>query len=227
MSELVIKDKDVVTPGEELAKGMDYLPSTNTFREGESIYANKLGLLRVEGKVLKVVPLSGEYAPKTDDTIICQVKDILLSGWNLNTFSPYTAVLNVKDGVSTFVKRGADLSRFYQVGDYVSVRIFNVTSQKLIDVSMRGPGLGKLDAARVVRVNSNKVPRIIGKQGSMVSLIKEHTGASINVGQNGVILVKAEDPKKEIIAVEAIKKIEAEAHHAGLTETIQQWLVKQ
>jgi exosome complex RNA-binding protein Csl4 len=33
-STLLVKDKDVVTPGEVLAEGMEYLPSQGTYRKG-------------------------------------------------------------------------------------------------------------------------------------------------------------------------------------------------
>jgi len=43
----------------------------------------------------------------------------------------------------------------------------------------------------------------------MVSLIKNATGCKIIVGQNGVIWIDGE-PKNEVIAIEAIRKIEEE-----------------
>lgn len=219
-----MEDKNIVTPGEEIAVGMDYLPSQGTFREGDSIYANLTGLLKVDGKVLKVVPLSGEYIPKNGDTIICQVSDILMSGWIVNTFSPYSAVLGVKDGSASFIPKHADLTKFFDIGDFISVKVFKVTTQKLVDVSTRGPGLRKLDGGRIVRINANKVPRLIGKLGSMVSMIKEKTNTQIVVGQNGVIWVSGSDPVLENRAVEAIKRIEARAHLSGLTDSMEKWL---
>jgi exosome complex component RRP4 len=104
-------------------------------------------------------------------------------------------------------------------------KIVKVTSQKLIDVSTKGPGLRKLYGGRIITVNCNKVPRIIGKQGSMVSLIKTATGCKIIVGQNGVIWLTGA-PDQEVIAIEAIRKIEAEAHMAGLTERMTTYLEK-
>jgi exosome complex component RRP4 len=84
---------------------------------------------------------------------------------------------------------------------------------------MDGPGLRKLDTGRIIRVNPNKVPRIIGKEGSMVSMIKAETNCRITVGQNGVIWVSG-NPKEELIAVSMIRKIERESHISGLTERI-------
>jgi exosome complex component RRP4 len=224
MGEIKVKDKEVVVPGETLAEGMDFLPSFGTYREGEKILASRLGLVNVEGKVLKLVPLSGVYHPKKGDTIIGPVTEILLSGWRIDTNSAYSAVLNLKDATSEFIARGADLTRYFAIGDYVMAKISNVTSQNLVDLTMKGPGLRKLRGGRILTVNANKVPRIIGKQGSMVSMIKQYTNCRVLVGQNGLVWVNGEEPEKELLAVETIKKIEREAHIPGLTDKIKEFL---
>jgi exosome complex component RRP4 len=224
MGEINVKDKDVVVPGETLAVGMDFLPSYGTYREGDKILSSRLGLVNVEGKVIKLVPLSGVYQPKKGDTIIGQVSEILLSGWRISTNSAYPAVLNMKDATAEFIPRGADLTKFFCIGDYVMVTIINVTSQNLVDLTMKGPGLRKLRGGRIINVNANKVPRIIGKQGSMVSMIKQYTNCRILVGQNGVVWVQGDEPAKELLAVDTIKKIEQEAHFVGLTDRIKDFL---
>ena len=87
-------------------------------------------------------------------------------------------------------------------------------------------GLRKLTNGTVLKVNTNKVPRIIGKQGSMVSMIKDATGCRVTVGQNGLVYVDGE-PSKEVIVIKAIKKIEAESHTSGLTDKIKVFLEKE
>jgi len=226
MGEIKVKDKEVVVPGEVLAMGMDYLPSYGTRREGDKILASRLGLVNVEGKVIKLVPLSGVYFPKRGDTIIGQVTDILLTGWRIDTNCAYSSFLNMKDATSEFIARGADLRKYFAIGDYVMAKITQVTSQNLIDLTMKGPGLRKLRGGRIIKVNANKVPRIIGKQGSMVSMIKQYTNCRILVGQNGIVWVQGEDPAKELLAVETIAKIEKEAHVPGLTDRIKGFLEK-
>lgn len=224
MADIQVKDKEVVVPGEVLAVGMGFLPSYGTYREGDKILASRLGLVNIEGKVIKLVPLSGAYYPKRGDTIIGQVTEVLLSGWRISTNSAYSAVLNMKDATSEFIARGADLTKYFAIGDYVMVKIINVTSQNLVDLTMKGPGLRKLRGGRIVAVNANKVPRIIGKQGSMVSMIKQYTNCRILVGQNGMIWMQGEEPAKELLAVETMKKIEQEAHLSGLTDSMKNFL---
>ena len=149
-----------------------------------------------------------------------------MTGWRLEINSPYSAVMTLKDATSEFIPRGADLTQYYALGDYVVCQIVNVTSQKLVDASMKGPGLRKLRGGRIIEVNSQKVPRIIGKDGSMVSMVKQATNCNITVGQNGWIWIDGE-PESELTAVKAIKKIEEDAHLSGLTDKIAAWLEKE
>jgi exosome complex component RRP4 len=134
-------------------------------------------------------------------------------------------MLSMKEATSQFIPRGADLTKFYDINDYVSCKVINVTSQKLVDVTMKGMGLRKLQGGRAIEVASNKVPRIVGKQGSMVSMIKDATKCNIMVGQNGLIWISG-TPEGELLAVEAIRKIEEESHLSGLTDKIKEFLEK-
>lgn len=217
--QIVVKDKDIVVPGEIIAKGMSFLPGNGAYREQDNVVAKRLGMVSIEGKVIKLIPLTGTYSPKLKDRIVGRVIDVLMQGWRMDINCPYSAVLSLKDGTSEFIPRGADLTQYFGLGDYMVCQIVNVTSQKLIDVSMRGPGLRKLKGGRILQISPQKVPRVIGKDGSMVSMIKEATGCDIVVGQNGIIWFSGE-PEGEVLAVKAFKKIEEDAHLSGLTDKI-------
>ncbi len=223
MSGLLVKEKEIVVPGETLAEGMDNLPGAGTYREGNQILAGRLGLTYIDGRTVKLIPLSGKYAPKRNDTIICRVIDINFSGWRVDTNSAYSAMLSMKDATSDFIQKGADLTQYYQLGEYIVANVVNVTSQKLIDVTMKGPGLHKLKGGRIIEVSPHKVPRIIGKQGSMVGMIKQATDCRIVVGQNGLVWIQGE-PDKELLVEKTIRKIETESHLSGLTDRIQKFL---
>lgn len=222
---LFVKDRDVVVPGEVLAQGMSYLPGYGSYRLGDTIMANRLGLLMIDGKVLKTVPLSGRYLPKSNDVIIGRVVDILMSGWRMDINSPYTAVLPLKDASFNFIEKGADLTQYFELEDYMVVKITNVTSQKLVDVTCKGPGLQKIKGGQIIHVNTHKVPRIIGKKGSMVSMIKRATDCRVIVGQNGVAWVSGA-PEMEMIAINTIRMIEEKSHTSGLTERVKEFLEK-
>ena len=225
MPKIVVKDKDIAVPGETLAIGLDILPGNGTYRDSEKIIANRLGLVAIDERAIKLIPLSGRYIPKTGDTIICKVIDVSFNGWRLDTNSAYSAMLSLKEATSDFIARGANLTQYYDLGDYIVCGIINVTSQKLVDVTTKGPGLRKLKGGRIIEVDSNKVPRIVGKQGSMVIMIKEATKCNITVGQNGLIWIDGE-PMNELLTIQAIRKIEKESHLSGLTEKIKEYLEK-
>ncbi len=225
MYKLLVQDKSICVPGEVIAVGTGLTVGNGTYKEGENILANRVGLVSIEGNTIKLIRLCGRYIPKTDDMVICKVIDIGFNGWRLDTNSAYSAMLSIKDGVSDYVAKGANLTQYYDLGDYIVCGIMNVTSQKLIDVTMKGPGLRRLKGGRIIEVDSNKVPRIIGKQGSMVTMIKDATKCNIIVGQNGLIWIDG-SPMNELLAIQTIKKIEKESHTSGLTEKIKDYLEK-
>ena len=226
MSNVHVQARDIVTPGEILAEGMDYLPGDNTFRDGDKVCSKVLGLVNLSGRVLKVTALGGPYILKIGDRIIGKVSDILMSGWRIDTNTAYSAVLNVKDASTRYIKKEEDLSKILAIGDYAVVQITNVTSQNLIDITLKGPNLRKIQGGRITKINCHKVPRVIGKQGSMISLLKKHTGCEIVVGQNGLIWLTG-TPQGELKAEEAIKLIEEKSHIGGLTEYIEKFLGEQ
>ena len=223
MAELLVPDKSIVVPGEEVAAGMDFLPTDGIYRDGEKLVSSRLGLLVVDGRLVKLIPLSGKYLPKRGDVIVGKVIDVTISGWRVDINSAYTAMLSMKDATAEFIVRGADLTRYFTFGDYIVTKIVNVTSQNLVDLTMKGPGLRKLSDGMIVNVAPNKVPRIIGKQGSMVSMIKDATGCKIIVGQNGVVWLQGE-PEQEFLTVTTLRKIESESHISGLTDRIKAFL---
>ena len=223
MAELLVPDKSIVVPGEEVAAGMDFLPTEGIYRDGEKLVSSRLGLLVVDGRLVKLIPLSGKYLPKRGDVIVGKVIDVAISGWRIDINSAYTAMLSMKEATAEFIARGADLTRYFTFGDYIVTKIVNVTSQNLVDITMKGPGLRKLSEGMIVNVAPNKVPRIIGKQGSMVSMIKDATGCKIIVGQNGVVWLQGE-PEQELLAVTTLRKIESESHISGLTDRIKAFL---
>ena len=223
MSEILIEERKIVVPGEVLAIGLDYVPGENTYREEDKIFSKVLGLAAVSGRVIKITPLAGPYMPTVGDKIIGRITDIAFSGWRVDTNTAYSAMLNVKDATTRFIKKEEDLSKILAIDDYIIVDIINVTSQRLIDVSMRELGLKKIQGGRIIEINSQKVPRVIGKKASMITLIKEKTGCEITVGQNGLIWILG-SPEGEAAAERAIKMIEEKSHLSGLTEQVEAFL---
>jgi len=92
-----------------------------------------------------------------------------------------------------------------------------------VQLSMKENGLRKLAGGMVLEIAPSKVPRVIGRDGSMIQILKNATGCRIYVGQNGRIWIDG-DLESIQRTVEAISLIEAEAHNTGLTEKIKHLL---
>jgi exosome complex component RRP4 len=226
MGKVLIEERQLVVPGQELAEGMDHLPGNGAFREDDKIYSSKVGLAHVDNRLLKVIPLGGKYLPKEGDVIIGKVIEIGLFGWRIDFGWSFFATLPLKEGSREYIPNGADLSQYYKIGDYVACKITRVVGSKVIDVSAKYPGTKRLTNGRLISVKPTRVPRIIGKQGSMVSLVKEKTGVFIIVGQNGNVWIFGGEPEGQLKAIEAIRLIEKEAHEGGLTEKVSAFLDK-
>jgi len=218
-----VKDRDFVVPGDEIIKSMDYLPGRNCFRENDSIFAKRLGLVSIENRVISVIPLSGVYIPRTGDMVIGEVKDIQSNGWIVDIDSSYRVFLPLS-GVREFIDTTkTDLSRIYDVGDMIYAKVSLIKNAESIHISMQDTRSRKFRDGRIIMIGPAKVPRLIGKQGSMVNLVKTKTGCKISVGQNGRIWLEGE---KEELAIKAIKTIEKESYINGLTDKISELLEK-
>jgi len=218
------RERKIVVPGEVVATGTDFLPGDGTKREGSEIIATRYGILESDERLVRVISLSGIYTPRRGNIVIAQVKDITFNGWTMEINSPYQAFLPIME-CRGFISKRDDLSLIYSHGDMVITKVVGVKT-KGIDLSTKDRGLHKLDEGLIMKINPHKVPRVIGKQGSMVNLIKDHTGCNIVVGQNGVIWIKGEDSKAEFLARETIDLITANAVSDGLTDKIKEFLEK-
>lgn len=212
--------RELVLPGDLLDEG-NYKVGIGTYREGKRIYSALLGFKSIRSNYVNVVPLSGKYVPRPGDSIIGKVIGIGPTNWLIDINSPYPAPLHINE-VPWRVDFG-DTARFLNVGDTVLVKAQTVDEIKRVQVTMKGVGLRKLIGGQIVEISPFKVPRVIGKGGSMISLIKKYTNCRIFVGQNGRIWIDGEldDITNAILA---IKRIEKDAHTTGLTNVIEDYL---
>ncbi|MFH1376730.1 MAG: exosome complex RNA-binding protein Rrp4 [Candidatus Woesearchaeota archaeon] len=224
MGKLLVKERELVVPGQEIAEGIDYLPGDGSYREENKLISLRLGLFNLDGRLTKIIPLRGKYIPKSNDMVIGRIKDVGISNWRINIGWAFDATLFLKEGSKDYIPNGADLGKYYDIGEVIVAKITNVFSSKAIDLSMKAPGCRKLTGGRVIEVEPSKVPRIIGKQGSMISMIKDATECYITVGQNGLVWISGPSFEKEKLATDAIKKVEQLAHSEGLTDKISEFL---
>ena len=217
-SKLLVKERQLVVPGDVLAVGIDYLPGKGCFRDGPEIKSKYLGLTKIKDRLISTIPISGIYIPRPGDGIIGIVNDMQSTFWIININSPYDAILQLGEAAKEYVDISkVDISTYYDIGDVIYAKVLNVTKSKSVQLTMNTRRAKKLVGGRLIRITPAKVPRLIGKEGSMIELIKEKTNCNIVVGQNGVVWLKGE---KEALATKAILIIEKEAHITGLTDKI-------
>ena len=216
--------KQLVTPGELLAEG-DYQAGENTYSEGNKVYASRIGLADLDSKKVNVVALRAFYVPKVGDIVIGAVTEVGFNGWTIDIKSPYTAMLRASDVLSRpFKPQNDELSQVLDTGDLIVAKIASYDRAHDPQLTVGEPGLGKITRGQIMRVTPTKIPRVIGRKGSMISMIKQETGCQIILGLNGVILVTGKTTDDEELAMMAIRKIEEESHTTGLTDRITQLL---
>jgi exosome complex component RRP4 len=216
--------KQLVTPGELLAEG-DYSAGSNAYVEDNKIYASRIGLADCENKKINVVALRSFYFPKVGDIVIGTVLEVGFSGWTVDIKAPYTALLRASDVLSRpFKPQNDELSQVLNQGDLIVAKIASYDRAHDPQLTVGEPGLGKITRGQIIQVTPSKIPRVIGRKGSMISVIKQETGCQIILGLNGVILVTGKNPEDEELAMAAIQKIENESHTSGLTDRITQFL---
>lgn len=210
----------IVVPGEIIVSGEDFLPGEGARREGDNVIADRFGLAEVAGRMIKVIPLSGAYIPRRGNVVIGRVVDVTFNGWLVDTDSAGSAFLPIAES-PRFLNRN-EMDQYLGIGDVLSAKIWSIKGRG-IDLTLKGRGLGKLEGGFIFRVNASRVPRIIGREGSMITLIKEKTGCNITVGQNGWVWIKGEDLDSEIKARKAIEFVADKVLIEGLTDKMEEW----
>lgn len=209
--------RQVVTPGEIINEGDSFLPGEGTVKREGKIIAQKFGLAEEQNNLIKVIPLSGVYTSRRGNSVIGKVENITHNGWIIDIGAPENAFLTIME-VPKYVNKD-NLEEVLEIGDMVFAKIAYI-NKRGIDLTLKSRGLGKIYEGMVFKVNPHKVPRIIGKEGSMINLIKEKTNTNITVGQNGYVWIKAEKVEDELKAKEAILFIVEKSFVSGLTDEV-------
>jgi len=216
-----------VTPGDLLAEG-DYVAGNNTYKHDSKIYASRLGLVEYKGKNVQVVALNNFYVPSIGDLVIGKIVEVNLHGWTVDINSPYSAILKASEAFNKqFRPQKDELSEFLDINDLILAKVIAFDRARDPSLTIREPELGKISYGQIVKVSPAKIPRIIGRKGSMITMLKKETNCNITVGQNGLILISGKNREDERIAISAIKKIEQEAHTSGLTDRVTEMIRKE
>jgi exosome complex component RRP4 len=216
------KSREIVIPGEKIDNSKNVRSGYGTYEEDGKIFSKLVGIPKKSGEFISVIPLSGVYVPSRNDKIIGFVTDTEKFGWLADINSPWNGFLSVSEGVDDFIDpKKTNLNRYFRDGDVIYTQVKDVRGGGDVQLTMKTSIARKLRNGVLVKITPSKVPRLIGKEGSMVNMIKEKTKTIICVGQNGVVWICGEDVRK---AIRAIKMIDEKSHVFGLTDEISKLL---
>lgn len=195
----------IVVPGEMLTEQRKRIGKHAYLRDGK-IFSDSVGLLSESDVSVSVIPLEGKYEAEINDVIVGVVMEEKISGYTVNLNSFYSSYISKKT-----------LRDPLRGGSIISAKVFRVNEVKEIEIGM----VRTLFGGDVMEVSPVKVPRIIGKDGSMLEVLKKGTGCNIVVGRNGLMWVKGGNFR---LLESALELIQSQAHTENLTNKVADFL---
>ena len=223
MKKLAYK-KRFVLPGDFITTAPLQLRD-NVVLDGKRIISTAIGLTDVSDDSVRVISLTGVYLPKADDLVIGTIQYIFGNSWFADINSCYQGMLLGQDvfGRGSYPTTSEMKDRLDK-GDIIYARIANSDRQREPLISIADKNLGKIDSGELVKISPTKIPRLIGKHGSMIQTIEASTNATITVGQNGLIVVSCDETHGLLKALAAIRMVDEQAHIVDLTDKVKKML---
>jgi len=197
----------------------------NVVLDGKRIISTAIGLSDISDDSVRVIPLTGVYIPKTDDLVIGTITSIFGNSWFADINSCYQGMLLGQDvfGRGSYPTT-SEMKERLDKGDIIYARIANSDRQREPLISIADKNLGKIDSGELTKISPTKIPRLIGKRGSMIQTIEESTNATITVGQNGLVVVSCDETNGLLKALAAIRMVDEQAHIVDLTDKVKKML---
>jgi len=194
----------------------------NVVLEGKRIISTTIGLSDISDDSARVLSLTGVYLPKIDDLVIGTIQYIFGNSWFADINSCYQGMLLGQDvfGRGSYPTT-SEMKERLDKGDIIFARIANSDRQREPLISIADNNLGKVDSGELIKISPSKIPRLIGKHGSMIQTIEASTNISITVGQNGLIIFKYDNSTGLKNAIASIKMIAMTYEDANIEEKIQ------
>ena len=209
-----------VVPGDRITEG-NHRPLFNVFRAGNSLIATRVGIAEAGREGVKVIPLSGVYVPRANDIVIGKIMDHSSLSWEVDINSCFSAHLPAQDVFGRdFSPAKDDMGRELAIGDLITARIVAFDRTRDPMITIQDKDLGKIPRGELIKISATRVPRLIGKRGSMIQTIEQATRTRVLIGQNGVIVVTGRGNEGVTLAVRAIRMVEEEAHTSNLTQRV-------
>jgi len=197
----------------------------NVVLDGKRIISTAIGLSDISDDSVRVIPLTGVYIPKTDDLVIGTITSIFGNSWFADINSCYQGMLLGQDvfGRGSYPTT-SEMKERLDKGDIIYARIANSDRQREPLISIADKNLGKIDSGELTKISPTKIPRLIGKRGSMIQTIEESTNVTITVGQNGLVVVSCNETNGLLKALAAIRMVDEQAHIVDLTDKVKKML---
>ena len=216
----------IALPGITIYKGPAQKVDEKIIKDFRGYVSSLVGVAQISGKTIDLIPYKDIYRPVKGDYVIGVVVGYAPNGWFIDIGSYVKAFLPAADVLNKrFDPRKDELSKYFKIGDIVGLYVSEVRRLGNLLVTVKDlkkskdKKLGKLSDYYIIKVWSTKLPRIIGKKGSMIKLLKEKLDGDLIIAQNGVILYKGPH-EKFIILNKIITLITAKTFATGLTEYV-------
>ncbi|MAP84293.1 MAG: RNA-binding protein [Candidatus Marinimicrobia bacterium] len=198
-------------------------PGRGIFRSSGRVHASVLGFSSDQSGYMNVNAIAGRYSPKIGDKIVAICVETGPSVWRMDIGASFNSTLHHSE--SGWKVPFGDTARFLSIGDAIWAEVFMVDAAGTHQISLKKDDCRKLYSGTVLKIESTNVPRVIGKQGSMITTIREKTRTRIQIGQNGYIWIDGEGADIAT-AQKAIEMIDNEANAKGLTTKIEKLMEK-
>jgi exosome complex component RRP4 len=217
--------REIVLPSTLLETGDDLKPGLTTYKIGPNIFSGILGLYeKTDSKEINVIPLKGKYYPSIGDRVVGIVTKFQVFSWNVDINSFHEAILPFSNAIKKERQFYSDLNKLISINDVIYAEIISFDRFSPPTLSIKKKGLGKITEGYIYEMTPGKIPRLIGKNQSMINMIKQMLGIRIIVGKNGRVVALTQDFNKIEILGEVIQKIQNESHVPGLTDRIKNLL---
>ena len=230
--------RELVLPGEVLTEDVNnFIPGRGAIfnKERNKITSLCIGLKQIKKKYINVIPLRGFYTPKAGDKVLAIIVDKNPVKYKCDINSKDFGQLKPKNTISQEKGRMGRMGRntrsyddvsteMYKIGDVLIVKILSADRLNKPELTTVGRYLGMKRDGIVISIDPPKIPRVIGRNGSMIKMLKNLTKCNIFVTQNGRIWLKGDNIAYERLLIGAIYKIASEAHTSGLTDRMKEYI---
>ncbi len=195
----------IVVPGEVVTEERKR-PGAHVFLSEGKICSDSLGIVDDGKDYISIVPLEGKYIPQLGDLIVGVVVAENFGNYFVDISSVHDAAIP-KNSIRETLR----------LESVVSAKIMRVNEMSVAELG----NIRTFFGGQLISVSAVKVPRIIGKNGSMLEVLKRGTNCSLMVGRNGRIWAKGGNTQ---LLISALEKIQRESHTENLTAAVEEFL---